>query len=111
MLHWQSLQYACTQHIWHCSIVLYMFCPLDLACRLMRDVPPAEVNGLIQKAWGALEQAEKQAYITKVCCAAVQLHCQHGSSICPLIVASTPCACKHPGKASVCMHHACQAHA
>ena len=47
-----------------------MFCPLDLACRLMRDVLPAEVNGLIQKAWDALEQAEKEAYITKVCCAA-----------------------------------------
>lgn len=29
-------------------------------------VLPAEVNGLIQKAWDALEQAEKEAYITMV---------------------------------------------
>jgi hypothetical protein len=28
---------------------------------------PAEVNGLIQKAWDALEQTEKEAYVTKVC--------------------------------------------
>lgn len=27
----------------------------------------AEVNGVIQKAWDALEQTEKEAYITKVC--------------------------------------------